>query len=423
MHRQYRFGILLMVIALLASCGDVPLVGLFESIERERKIIDDRGLDNNISVAAMAKAAGKYFIAAGSLWCRSVTDTSYPDKPATWFTIDPPGSELDNYVTQSVVVADLGGGTLVYAVFTDQTGSKSGIYSFDPAFTILPNYGYDDTVEKPSVALTGPIFGAPAVEVRGLGELFVVNDGTNDHLLVVVKSDEEYPRYLVQQTVDGTSFNPMTTTEAHFPVIDLATDGTDVAYLTRFTVSTGTVTADVSINDDVTTDNIKPIIDPKRTRIPRFGGLFHDGSALWLSDNEGYLYRSLDFVGSWQATADPHLVSSAPADPLPFTDFAIANSVVVVGTEGYGYRELKLGTQLKPYAVTPDPAGSNYQASELARSAVLTFFVDYGLVGVPVPQQDGSFTAEDGDLLFAGTSNAGLWKALYYAQAPQWLRE
>jgi hypothetical protein len=172
---------------------------------------------------------------------------------------------------------------------------------------------------------------------------------------------------------------------------------------------------------------------PASTRQPRFGGVMvaADG-ALWLSDTEGYLYRSEDFGTTWTingvaaaeaATNYPEAYTTSNEVPLPFTDFAEVDNggspLIVVGTDGYGYRELVSGVPAIPAA-----ASSNYQASGLAEGSVLAFHVHSGAGGY-VPNASGdNFTLEaDGDRLFAGTSGLGLWKTLYYGAAPQWLRE
>ena len=111
------------------------------------------------------------------------------------------------------------------------------------------------------------------------------------------------------------------------------------------------------------------------------------------------------------------------SDPLQFTDMTAVNNggtqLLVVGTDGDGYRELD-GAFIP---TTPAAEVSNYQASELAQATILAFYVDEG-VTVYVPAQSGdTYEPKTGDLLFAGTSNLGLWKALYGGDPPQWVRE
>ena len=73
MRTTKRIGYLIsaaLLAAVLAGCSQSPY-GIFASVARERKILDDRNLDNEITVGAMTKAGSTYFLAAG----RSTTVT------------------------------------------------------------------------------------------------------------------------------------------------------------------------------------------------------------------------------------------------------------------------------------------------------------------------------------------------------------
>ena len=123
------------LILVLVACSQNP-VGIFASIEREREILDDeRGLDNDLNVAAMTRAGGKYFLAAGTLYARDANDPDYEGGDlAQWSAVDPPDT---NYTTNSVVTADLGPGERVYTIFTNLAGDASGVYEVDPAEATL----------------------------------------------------------------------------------------------------------------------------------------------------------------------------------------------------------------------------------------------------------------------------------------------
>jgi len=72
MQRTKRIGYLLSVTilaTLVVGCSQSPF-GIFASVARERAILDDRNLDNEITVGAMTKAGSTYFLAAGALYYR-----------------------------------------------------------------------------------------------------------------------------------------------------------------------------------------------------------------------------------------------------------------------------------------------------------------------------------------------------------------
>ena len=217
------------------------------------------------------------------------------------------------------------------------------------------------------------------------------------------------------------SFVELAGTERNLPVIDVAESATsEIAFLTQKAILIDSDGLIAGAPADVTAD--LGIVD----RQPEFGGIYlHPATnILWLTDNDGFLYHSDDFGTTWFANGTAHLVSTSDEDPLQFTDMTAVDNggspLLVVGTEGHGYRELD-AVNFSP--TTPAAEVSNYQASELAQATILTFYVDEGAT-VYVPTQSGEdYELKTGDLLFAGTSNLGLWKVMYSGDAPQWVRE
>jgi hypothetical protein len=406
---KHSTGILLTLVAIvfLGGCAQSP-IGVFESIQLERRIVDDRDLENELSVAAVARAADRYFISAASLWHRSVTDTAYPDDVAQWMQV--PFSGTSNHTTSSLVAFAGSGENLVYAVYASQDASDAGVYAVDPA-------------QPPTEIGAGArVFGTEVPDVVGLGQVFVAGGDTETRILVTVlrAGTSAYTGY-ERSSVASSSFVEVDGRATNLPVVDVATGAAgEVFFLTRksLLVDGDGINANnpaAPVTGDLVTDE----------RQPEFGGLYFDSvtGILWVTDNEGYLYRSDDEGATWTHNATAHTVSTSNEDPLEFTDIVAVSDgtdhVLVVGTNGNGYRELDADS----VPTVPSAEGSNYQASDLAQATILTFHVDPGVTAF-VPTSDGNdFESRTGDRVFAGTSNLGLWKALFAGVDPQWVRE
>jgi len=410
-HKRFQPSIAFLLTAVFASllitaCAQSPL-GVFQSIQLERRIVDDRALDNEIVVGAITEAGAKYFIAAATVWQRDILDADYPNDVAQWSSILSPGTS--NYTSSSLVAFDGSGSEMIYAVYTSQDGTDAGLYAIDP-------------VNPPSAVAAGDrVFGTGETDITGLGRAFVANDGTSTLLLSARKTGTSVYSVFESTTGASASFTEVDGTAGSLPVVDVAyTPGGEVFFLTRKDVLLDTDglnagNAAAAVAGSLVTDG----------RQPEFGGIFYDTDAgvLWVTDNEGYLYQSADLGDTWTSNADPHEISSNNDSALSFTDMEAVDKdgtkVLVVGTNGNGYRQLT--DTFVP--VTPDAEGSNYQASELAKATILTFYVDPNSTRF-IPAESGeTFVEATGDLLFAGTSNMGLWKALFAATEPQWVRE
>ena len=114
-----------LLLMILAACSQNP-VGIFASVARERLILDDRALENDLTVGSITRAGDRYFMASVLLRFRDVDNpASLADgNPEEWSVIPSPGSDADNYTTTSVV--SFGGD--VYATFVRQDGEVSGVY-------------------------------------------------------------------------------------------------------------------------------------------------------------------------------------------------------------------------------------------------------------------------------------------------------
>lgn len=408
------FAIALLPI-LLASCSQNPF-GIFESIENERLIIDDRNLGNGINLAAFTKIGTKYYAAAGALYRRDVTDPNYvAGERAQWSTVAAPGT---NYTTDSVVSVDFGAGERLFAIFTD-----SGAGSASAAGVVYEITG--PTGDTPATQARFPL--ADDTGVAEAYEVFAVTDGSGTWLAVSARLDDG--NYAVYATDDGTTFAEVAGTKrGGAPYIDATDNATSVAFLT----AGGVVVDEDGINTGAGADLKAAVALSSGDYLT---GLIHDGSAggsglLWAADDGGHIYTSaLDIASAWQKSETRVVGSSTD---LPFLDFALvpvdgSTTHLWVGTRGYGYRVIG-DTSTITYETAPSLPGSddsNYQAADLAGSVVQTIFVDtVQRSDYPVPTPAGNpYELIDGYLVFAGTTDQGLWRALSYPGAIQWVRE
>jgi hypothetical protein len=405
MKATLRIAIGALTLFFIASCSQSP-VGIFESIEREREILDDRNLGNELTIGAMALADERYFLAAGSIYHRGRVDTDYiANDREQWTRLQPPGSAADNNTSTSLVPFDPVGATplRIYAVYSNQEGTESGVYEIDPASPSVPS---------------SPVFGSESPGVESVLGVFVVSDGL-DYLLVVVRTG--LCAYAVYWTTDAVTFTAVTGAEGNQPVIAAASDGTTVALLTPTAIA---------VDDDIT-DATPPDTgnSPGLDAGDLFGGLYYQSSVgrWWMGDNAGHLFSSEDLV-TWTTNDTAYEISAANDDPVPFTAFVevfdMVENVLLVGTDGFGYRVL--GTDANVTPRDPDEDGSNYEASDLADTAIRCWYTDPDEQdSYPVPTEPGAdpYTLHDGYLVFAGTAATGLWRALAYDGPIQWVRE
>jgi hypothetical protein len=389
----------LLILLVLGACSQ-NAVGIFASIARERLVIDDRDLANDITVGAITRAGSRYFMASGPLRYRDLDDPAElaNQNPSQWAVVEAPGA---NYTTTSVVAF----GGAIYAAFYQQSGSPSGVYRItDPAAS--------------SPSLTGPLTISDTVDRVGKlivagGQLFLIAEiGLSRALFHWTGS--QFDR--VPADSGATDLEPNSW-------IDVASNGTDFLYLAsgKAIFDAGGIGAGA---DAVDIDS--PVNQTNKGPSAAFRAAHWDGTAFWLSDDSGHLYSSAD-GSSWTRNATAFTYDIDPDQEIGFTDFATVQntvtSVTVVGTESAGY--YVVGADASETPTSPAVSGSNYRESDLSGLAVTTFYADTTLrTDYPVPTAAGDpYELLDGYLLFAGTANGGLWRALFHDGATQWVRE
>ena len=430
-------AILLLATLVLAACSQNP-IGIFESIELEREIEDDRLLPNELNIGAIDEAGDYYFIAAGSLYYRLSEDPVYvANDRSQWQIAPPPGTATNNYTSTSLVSTNLGGSTRVFAVFSNQAGTDSQLVEISataPGDASTARFGTSDT-------------GTGGTVVDSLGKVFAVDEdlnGTDDYIVVVAQFDGTLT-YGLFASSDGLTFTEIdgTSTRRSYPFVDVITTG--IANDGNLYIGAGGLIHDP--DGIVSAGGLATPTTAKAGSQVYTGGIYDSvGSLAWLADNNGYLYSA----GSTDLTAwtqSSQVQRTASNDTIvPFTDFAsvpvgpaAASTILLVGTQGYGYRvvgtagSVTAATAASEVTTAPgefilsDPSAddSNYEASDLSDAVVNTFYVNPVVQpDEPVPTAAGNpYELFTGYVYFAGTSSQGLWRALSYTGSVQWIRE
>jgi hypothetical protein len=347
------------VIVLLAACTDKGLDPIFYTLETERSLSEDRGLEDDIGVHRVVKAGTWYFAAANALYRRSET--------GNWSRISPPVSgALCNTIEEY--------GGLLYAGFYTRGGTLLGLYRTDPDTISWDNSVFDAEVQDIQIGLIKSVG----------GNLYVVTAQT---------SGAENAYYLYESP-DGTSYtgNDVTfdaVSPITLPILDVEEDGTPNIWVIAgesLYLESGVraVTLQNAVGD--------PVVDGGKT----FGGLLYSSSLsrLYLSGQDGKLWiRDGTTWSSGSVADDPAFTRFVDLAPVGAND-------IFVGTQGTGYYELAGGD------ITTAVRRPDYDISALYRGAINSFFLD---------------TDPDPDVLFACTSGAGLWRANWDSVDSEWI--
>jgi hypothetical protein len=313
----------------------------------------------------------------------------------------------------------------VYAVFASLDGTMSGVYEIDPGAT---------TPKAPATPIWGtgddPDDGGSLPPVTDVIRVFAVNDGTDEWLAISVRRDDSANPYSLHVTNDGSTFTELANSVAATAYLDATDDpaNTSVAFMTGTRVL-------------VDEDGISNGTDETFKSAPSVGtaqltGMLYDpvGTLLWLADSQGHLYTAADLTaaGSWSKSSERTITVGNTTVVLHFQDFAAVpdgtgTTTLLVGSQSHGYFVLGDATLASHTTEPQSPAvaDSNYRSTDLGSTTVQTFFVDPAFqtdYPVPVPP-DNAYQLFDGYLLFAGTPNQGLWRALSHDGPIQWVRE
>jgi hypothetical protein len=356
-----------LLIVLLAACKDTSLSPVFYTLENERQLVDDRGMDDNINVFRVVSTGTRYFAAAGTVYWRD-------PGAGQWHRVAPPvAGALCNHIEYFAT-------NIVAWFYAASNGSAVGLYTLDPANIAG---GWTD-VTTTDVSPTGLSL---LKAVHGL--LFIAHEHSGGYRLYAAAA-------LPCTNSDIVQFPG--------PADDVPVMIHDVAYDTAlYWVATlpDAANADKYLFTGAAAPGLlsDPGSTPPATTSARPAGAlyFATDNRLYLSTENGKVF--FREAGTWSTwPGDPVKVSDAI---VRFTEFVEADTgYLFVGSQANGYYRFAAGTVAQPTDLTRQPS---YNISALYNGAVRSFLAVDDPVG-------GLY---DPDILFACTYGNGLWRADY----------
>jgi len=339
---------------LMAACTDKSLSPIFFTLETERSLTEDRGLEDEMTIHEIVKVGTRYFAAGNTLYTRTET--------GNWTPVSPPVSgALCNTI-------EIFGGDL-YAGFFTKGGTGLGVYYADDPDNISWQQVPDVNVQDIQINF-----------VKQAGTLFFVSRaGGSSDFSFWYSSDPLTVPFTESTSVD---FPPT----GSIPITDVAYDGADFWVTAGPWLYRGAVGTLAEVAGGPTNPGVKP-----------FGGLLYT-TVLYVSTKGGELWSYNGVTWSSESVTDsPSFTKFVDLDPV-----VGINGDIFVGTEGSGYFRLIGGDQTN-YERRPD-----YNISALYNGAINCLFLD---------------TSVTPEALFAGTMNAGLWRADYISGEWLWVQE
>ncbi|MCK5558505.1 MAG: hypothetical protein KAJ01_09005, partial [Candidatus Hydrogenedentes bacterium] len=271
---KYLFLVLILILSMVA-CTDKSLSPIFFTLETERSLAADRGLEDEMTIHEIVKVGTRYFAAGNTLYTRT--------EAGNWTTVAPPvAGALCNTV-------EVFGGDL-YAGFFTTGGTGLGLYYADDPDNIswqqVPDPNVQD-IQINFVKQAGP---------AGTEYFFVSRAGGSSDYSLWYSSDPLNFLFTESTSVD---FPPT----GSIPITDVAYDGSDYWVTAGPWLYSGVVGTLTAVAGGPTNPGTKP-----------FGGLLY-ATVLYVSTKGGELwsYNGAVWTGPTQIAVD--------GDDVRFTRF------------------------------------------------------------------------------------------------------
>ncbi len=359
----------------LTSCRDLALDPVFYTLSKELPLGEDRGFPDKASVFKLVKffaGTDYYLAAAGKLYMRGVGTT------ASWTVVDPP-TGLANAMCNTLEVL----GPSIYAGFYDSSnGTGYGLYTAPLAVPISWTLTTDTNAQNVEItllkAVAGQLFVGTNTNGSNVNALYYGNGGSSTAVSWSAPAPEADISF-IDVARDSSGLNYWLIVGPYLYRSTAALPGAFAVYNSAVMNPPGDADAPAS-----------PL-----SGVPASGGLLDDGTALYVSAGNGFLYRTADGGASWTKSAQ---IEDDSHNPVHFTAFAALSAAsdagaVYVGTEGQGYYRIPSGDVTGAAgALTREPS---YNITSLYAGALYFLFYD----SAPIPPS-----------LFLCTTNAGLWR-------------
>ena len=403
--KQYRYLTQILILTILAfflvTCDNTPI---FFSLEKAYKTSDDRGLEDDIVIEKIVWTGSEYFVHGQSVYKRAQGTSS------TWQEVPPPAGG-----------AACGGleyfGTEIFAWFYDSKDLEPvGLYSRVPGDPASDPWTGPITDTDWDV----PIGNWPDEQFR---VYFVKAAGTQLFVSTSVYDDNAgTTSYTLYYSGNGApdSFTASGGVSTDSQIVDVEWDGSSYWAIT---------TPGVSVGDNPTFlyEDVGGVPDAFLDRsqdagVPAFWkngsddplGTSYTADSLYYASTAGELYLSgwhgrifIHDVGGWSDFTDRKTVEVGNEDrTVEFTAFVenTNESQIFVGSIRYGFFYFSDGytsaTSLVPSNIVAADSPYEYFPNELKNGGIRNFLVD------TEDPPDNTI----GDIMFACTAGAGLWR-------------
>ncbi len=399
MKKLHIFACTITVVVVLFAAGCTQeSMGIFYSLEVEKDLEGDKGLDDSLKVWKLTKTTDSYFIAAGKVYRRGI-------ETGNWEEIPPPA--------EGMLSSDLEyfNGTL-YAMYRTGDAATSKLYTYAE--------GSGPWTE------TGTVSGAASERITGL---MAVGSGL---YVSVLREDlgTAYNPYALYYSSDGSTFSlvdlPGDNDYSVRMIFDGDFDGTNYWFISGDAVFAGTDPAVLTTSVSLTnTDGT--VITPDD-----MGGVYYcpELEKIFISSKDGVVFAknqpapSADLSSGWYSSITKYTGETAEVFydliKVPGSGYDDTGAVTVIVGSDNGYYEIGIADSpdADSLSVTA-PSGLtetttiNYLNTKLANNSIRSFAYD------PAGAGGGD------DIIFACTTSSGLWRNTYSADAGQriWSRE
>lgn len=386
------------VLLFFSACTQDEL-GIFYSLEVEKDLEGDKGLEDSLKVWELTKAGDTYYLAAGKAFQRG-RDADQ------WEEIGPPDEGM---LTSDIEFFN----DTVYAIFRTRDGATSRLYSY--------NAGSGSWDEEDSIS------GDSNERIAGL---LVVESGL---YASVLKEDLDTPSnpYTLYYSDDGSDYTrvdlPGDDDYSVRTVFDGTFDGTNYWFISGSDIFSGTDPAILTTSVDLYDsdgNNITPT---------DFGGIYfcEELDKIFLSTQDGVIFVKNQpglagniVTSNWYNSSRIEKGDSGEVFydfiKIPASRYDDTGAVVVIVGSDTGYYEIEIDDADDSDSLTiKRPRGStettsiNYLNTSLSESSIRSFAYD--------ERSNGG----GDDVIFACTTSSGLWRNTYNEDSDQrtWSRE
>ena len=394
---SYVCTISVVLVLFVTGCTQETM-GIFYSLEVEKDLEGDKGLEDSLKVWKLTKTGDSYFIAAGKVYSRGI-------ESGDWEEIPPPA--------EGMLSSDIEyfNGTL-YAMYRTGDAATSKLYTY--------------TAGNAPWTEAGSISGAASERVTGL---MAVDSGL---YVSVLKEDLDsaYDPYALFYSSDGSTFSlvdlPGDNDYSVRMIFDGDFDGTNYWFISGDTVFSGTDPAVLTTRVSLTNTG-GTVMTPAN-----IGGVYYcpEIEKIFISSKNGVVLvknrpaSSADISSGWYSSITKYSGETAEVFydliKVPGSGYDDTGAVTVIVGSDNGYYEIGIadGPDADSLSITA-PSGLtetttiNYLNTKLANNSIRSFAYD------PAGAGGGD------DIIFACTTSSGLWRNTYNAEAGQriWSRE